>query len=381
MPISAGEIAELLASLVAIDSVNPDLVPGGAGERRISQHVAGWLRAAGLEVDLLDDPPGRPSVVGIARGSGRGRSLMLNAHLDTVGTAGMDAPFLPRQEAGRLYGRGSCDTKAGLAACLLTAREAAAQGWPGDLLIAAVADEEYASQGTEAVLRRYRADAAAVIEPTQLGLCVAHKGFVLLEVEAHGRAAHGSRPDLGVDAIAKMGAFLVQLAAHDQRLRQGNGHALLGTGSAHASLIRGGQEFSSYPARCTLGLERRTIPGEGRESVEEEMAALIERVRRSDADFAAERRTVLAREPFEVKPDAAIVRLLRHKASGILGHDPAVTGQGGWMDSALMANAGIETVVFGPSGEGMHAETEWVDLESVRQCAEILYAAAAEWCA
>jgi acetylornithine deacetylase len=381
MPKSDAEFAELAAALVAIDSVNPDLVPGGSGEARIAEYVEGWLRAAGLEVDLIDDPPGRPSVVGIARGSGGGRSLMLNAHLDTVGTAGMDQPFLPRREAGRLYGRGSYDTKGGLAACLWTARAAARRGWSGDLLIAAAADEEYASQGTEAVLRRYRADAAVVVEPTQLDLCVAHKGFVLLEVEAHGRAAHGSRPDLGVDAIAKMGAFLVQLAAHDQRLRREDGHPMLGTGSAHASLIRGGQEFSSYPARCTLGLERRTIPGEGRETVEEEMAALIERVRGSDADFVAERRTVLAREPFEAAPDAAIVRMLRRNAGRILGRDPALIAQGGWMDSSLMAKAGIETVVFGPGGEGAHAGMEWVDLESVRQCAEILHATAAEWCA
>jgi len=380
MSITTAEAAELTAGLVTIDSVNPDLAPGGAGEAQIARRVAGWMRAAGLEVDLIDDPPGRPSVVGIARGSGGGRSLMLNAHLDTVGTAGMDAPFRPRLEAGRLYGRGSCDTKGGLAACLMAAREAAGGKWSGDLLVAAAADEEYASQGTEAVLRRYRADAGIVIEPTQLGLCVAHKGFVLLEVEAHGRAAHGSRPDLGVDAIAKMGAFLVQLAAHDQRLRQGEGHALLGTGSAHASLIRGGQEFSSYPAHCTLGLERRTIPGESPESVEQEMAALIDRVRSSDADFAAGQRTVLAREPFAVNPDAAIVQLLRRKAGEVLAREPALVGQGGWMDSALMARAGIETVVFGPSGEGMHAETEWVDLESVRQCAEILRATAAEWC-
>ncbi len=306
---------------------------------------------------------------------------MLDAHLDTVGTAGMEAPFEPRLEEGRLFGRGSYDTKGGLAACLLTAREAAGRGRAGDLLVAAVADEEYASQGTEAVLRRYHADAAVVIEPTQLSLCVAHKGFVLLEVETHGLAAHGSRPDLGVDAIAKMGPFLVELTAHDQRLRHGAAHTLLGTGSVHASLIQGGQEFSSYPARCKLGLERRTIPGEDREMVERDVAALLERVRSADGDFVAGARTVLAREPFEVSREAAIVRVLRNRSSKIWGRDPAMIGLGAWMDSALLARAGIETVVFGPSGEGAHAETEWVSLESIRQCAEILCAVAAEWCA
>ena len=197
------DVAGLLAELVRIDSVNPSLVPGAAGEREIAAFVADWARDAGLEVEVLEATPGRPSVVARARGSGGGRTLLLCGHMDTVTVAGMTDPHSPRVEGERLFGRGAYDMKAGVAAALVAAREAAGLGLAGDVVVAAVADEEHASLGVREVVASVSADAAIVTEPTELELVVAHKGFVWSQVEVSGRAAHGSRPHLGVDAIVK----------------------------------------------------------------------------------------------------------------------------------------------------------------------------------
>jgi acetylornithine deacetylase len=374
------EITQLLHDVVAIDSINPDLVPGAVGERAIAQFVAAWLERAGLEV-VIDEPvPGRPSVVGIARGSGGGRSLMLNAHMDTVGITGMEQPHTPHISGNRLYGRGAYDMKGGLAAIMVAAAAAKRQGLPGDVIVTAVADEEYASIGTESIVRRWRADAAIVTEPTQLQICVAHKGFIWLEVEAIGVAAHGSRPDLGVDAIAKMGHVLVGAERLDRALRAAPTHPLLHSGSLHASLIRGGQEASSYPERCTLLLERRTIPGETQAIVEAQIQTLLDHTAAADPDFKATLRTTFARLPFEVAADAPIVVELAGQARRLLGMEPNLVGETPWMDAAILSAAGIPTVVFGPAGAGAHAVVEWVDLESVEQCAQVLLATAVAFC-
>jgi acetylornithine deacetylase/succinyl-diaminopimelate desuccinylase-like protein len=362
-------LADLLADLVRIDSINPDLIEGAAGEGEIARFVAGWLEAAGLEVDVEEVAPGRFNAVGIARGSGGGKTLLLNAHMDTVGVAGMARPFEPVLANGRLHGRGSYDMKAGLAAIMLAGADAARAGLAGDLIVTAVCDEEVASIGTARVAERYRADAAIVSEPTELRLALAHKGFVGFEIEAKGRAAHGSRPDLGVDAIARMGQVLVGIEELDRRLRAEPTHPLLGSGSLHASVIEGGQEFSSYPERCLLKGERRTIPGESDAQVEGELRELL-------GEVDGEVRVVVTREPFEMAADAPIAELVARHADG-----PEVVGVPFWADSALLSSAGIPTVVFGPAGEGAHAVEEWVDLASAERCAEIYSAVARELCA
>jgi acetylornithine deacetylase len=362
-------VAELAAALVGIDSVNPELVPGGAGEAEVATYVAGWLEAAGLEVEVEEAAPGRPSVVGIARGRGDGQSLLLNAHLDTVGYAEMERPLEPRVEDGRLYGRGAYDMKGSLAAIMVAGAEAAKQNLRGDVLVTAVADEEVASIGSEAVAKRHVADAAIVSEPTELRLAVAHKGFVWLEIETFGRAAHGSRPDLGIDAIVRMGGVLTGLGELDEALRASPLHRLLGSGSLHASLIEGGQELSSYAERCLLQLERRTVPGETPALVEEQIRQVLD-----GAD--GEVRTTFVREPFEVSEDEPVVELvLRHAG------EPEVVGVPFWADSAVFAAAGIPTVLYGPKGEGAHAEVEWVDLASVEHCKDVYLAVACDLCA
>ena len=375
------DLVELASQLVAIESINPDIVAGGSGELAVARFVAEWCERAGLETRLDELAPGRANVVAVARGSGGGRALMLNAHLDTVGVAGMSAPFEPRLEDGRLHGRGAQDMKGSLAACMLVTAEAARRGLRGDVLLTAVADEEFASIGTEAIAATVRADAAIVTEPTDLRIAVAHRGFVHLEVEVHGRAAHGSRPDLGIDAIAKAGRVLVGIEGLDTRLRAGTTHAYLGTGSVHASLIEGGQEFSSYPARCLIQAERRTVPGETRELAEGELRELVERAGEGDPDFSATVRAPIWREPFEVAEDAAIVDAVRRHTTAVLGVVPETVGVPFWADSALLADAGIPTVLFGPSGEGLHSEVEWVDVTSLEQCRSVYLGVALELCA
>lgn len=373
-------VSELVAALVAIDSINPDLVPGAAGEHAIAYFVAEWLTNAGLEVTLQEAAPGRPNVIAIARGTGGGRSLMFNAHMDTVGVAGMQNPFHPRIEDGKLYGRGAYDMKGSLAACMLTMAAIKPLGLAGDVIFTGVVDEEYASIGTQAITNGWHADAAIVTEPTEMQMCVAHKGFVWLEIETIGKAAHGSRPDLGVDAIVKMGKILVGLETLAARLQAGSAHPLLGTGSLHASLISGGQELSSYPERCTLQIERRTIPGETPALVETQIRDLVESVLADDSSFQARVQTSLVRDSFEIATAAPIVTTLQAQASTVLNHIPNVVGMTFWMDSALLSDAGIPTVVFGPGGAGAHAVVEWVDLEQVAQCVDIYTATARAFC-
>jgi acetylornithine deacetylase len=373
------ELTDLLVDLVAIDSVNPSLVPGGAGEGEAAAYVAAWASEAGLDVRVLAATPGRPSVVVRARGIGGGRSLLLCGHLDTVGVEGMHERG-PRLHGDRLHGRGAYDMKAGVAAALIACREAAGLGLAGDVLVAAVADEEHASLGVQEVLTTVGADAAIVTEPTELALVVAHKGFVWAEIEVAGRAAHGSRPHLGVDAVVKAGPILTALGALDERLGART-HPLLGRGSVHASTIRGGEELSSYPARCVVGLERRTLPGESAADVERELAALLGACRRDDPELRAETRTLLVREPFEVPADAGIAEVVRAAAADVLGAPPPTTGASYWADAAFIAAAGIPTVMFGPVGEGAHAAEEWVSLASTEAVARTLVAVAARVCA
>lgn len=375
------QTTELLRQLVAIDSINPDLVPGGAGEQKIAHFVADWFERAGLDVVWDEAAPGRPNVIGIARGSGGGRSLLLNAHMDTVGVVGMERPHDPYMRDNRLYGRGAYDMKGGLAAIMAAGAAAKKRGLRGDVIVTAVVDEEYASIGTSSIVKRWRTDAAIVTEPTELNICTAHKGFAWLDVETEGIAAHGSRPDLGVDAIVKMGKVLVGLEELDRSLRTAPSHRLLGSGSVHASLIQGGQELSSYPKHCLLSVERRTVPGETLQKVGTELPGIFERIAATDSTFKARVKTSMVREPFEVSLDEPIVRTVQSKATAILGREPGEIGQTGWMDSALLSAAGIPTVVFGPGGEGAHAVVEWSNLEHVERCAEILAAVAEKFCA
>ncbi|MGW3147752.1 M20/M25/M40 family metallo-hydrolase [Streptomyces sp. NPDC001177] len=372
----------LLARLTALDSVNPDLVTGGAGETAVADFCGAWLAAHGFEVHRLEDRPGRPSLVAIARGLGGGRSLMLNGHLDTVGLAGYDGdPLDPEIRDGKMFGRGTFDMKSGIAAMMVAAARATAEGsLRGDVIVACVADEEHASSGTEEVLGSFTADAAIVTEPSHLELTLAHKGFAWFDVEIVGRAAHGSRPELGIDAIAKSGHFLVALEELGRRLALGPAHPLLGTGTVHASVIRGGEEPSTYPAHCRITLERRTVPGESADSVEGELTAVLDQLVTMVPDFQYRLTRGLYREPFEADPRHPVVRTLARHAEKSLGHPPVARAEPFWTDCAILARAGIPCLLFGVDGAGAHAATEYVDLASLERLTGILADTIAEFC-
>ena len=374
-------VERLLRDLVAIDSVNPTLVPGAAGEAEVALRVVQEFEAIGLQVEVQEVVPGRPNVVGTLEGRAPGRSLMLCGHVDTVGVAGMEAPFTPVEKDGRLHGRGSQDMKSGVAAMIDAVRAAVEGGGlaAGRVVVACVVDEEHSSIGADALVTRWRADAGVVTEPTGLDIAVAHKGFEWARIETVGRAAHGSRPAEGVDAILHMGRVLAALQELDARLQSGARHARLGTASLHASLIEGGRELSSYPDRCTLQLERRTLPGEGPSVLATEVDQILARLAAADAAFAAHATPLFGRPPYEVDAahplPAALLRTAR-----AAGCRASTIGMSFWTDAAVLGQAGIPSVLFGPTGAGLHSVDEWVDLASVRQCRDALAGLILDWC-
>jgi acetylornithine deacetylase/succinyl-diaminopimelate desuccinylase-like protein len=381
MQVDRSDLIRTLSDLVRINSINPVLVPGAPGEGEIARYVAAWLGDAGLEILMVEPEAGRPSVAARLPGTGGGRSLMLNAHMDTVGVEGMADAWSGAVREGKLYGRGAYDMKGSLAACMVAAKVLA--GEPrlrGDLVVAAVADEEYGSIGTAGLLERVRTDAAIVTEPTSLRICRAHKGYLWIEVEVEGRAAHGSRFDLGIDANLRMGRFLVALEALERELRARPPHPLVGPPSLHAALLEGGTGLSTYAASSRVRIERRTVPGETEAGAVGEIDALLDRLRQADPSLRISRSTFFSRDSFEICPDAGIVRALDAAARRVLPEPPPHVGDTPWMDSALTAAAGIETVVFGPHGTGAHAAEEWVDVESVVTTASVLVETARDWC-
>jgi acetylornithine deacetylase len=364
---------DLLKQLVAIDSVNPSLVPGAAGEAAIARALAESLRSAALSVEIQEVVPGRPNVIGTLTGRAPGRSLMFCGHIDTVGVAGMTRPFDPVERDSRVYGRGSQDMKSGIAAMIGAAHAIATSGGldAGSIVIACVVDEEHASIGAEALVTRFRADGAVVTEPTDLAVAVAHKGFEWVEVETEGRAAHGSRPRDGRDAILRMGRVLHELEALDRSLQAGRSHALLGSASLHASLIEGGRELSSYPDRCALQIERRTIPGEAAGSAGREVENILSRLRTQDAEFKAASRVMFHRSPYEIDADHELPALLASSAA-TAGVTAPIIGMSFWTDAAILGDAGIPSVLFGPAGSGLHSLEEWVEIDSVMKCRDAL---------
>lgn len=377
---------DLLRQLVQIESVNPSLAPGATGEAEIARFVATVLDEAGIEADLHAAAPHRPNVIGRVSGSGGGKSLILNAHLDTVTVEGMEDRFSGRIADGKLFGRGAWDTKGGLAAgleALLVIHEAQVP-LAGDLIVVGAADEEYASLGTQALLKEVYADGCIILEPSSLAVWVAHGGFAWIEVETQGVTAHGSLPDEGVDAIAKMGRVLGDLErmGHGMHCEKVFEPPLGGQSmhpSLHASLIEGGREWSSYPDRCLLRLERRMIPTETVEEVEAELDGILSRLAAEDPQFKAKWRMTMARQPWQAE-EGPLLEALEAACTDELGAPPERATGLIWTDAALMQEAGIPTVIVGPKGEGKHALVEFVETDSVVACARILARAAIEFC-
>lgn len=377
-------LVQALADLVRIPSVNPDLVSGATGERRIAEAIADRLRKTpGIDVELQDAGDGRPNVIA-ATGNGNGRTLMLNGHIDTVTVEGMDEPFSAHVEGNRLYGRGTSDMKGAMAGTIVLLEALARAGdLPGRVIVTFVVDEEYASIGTQAICReieRWRPDAALVLEQTDLNVGIAHKGFIWADIETRGHAAHGSYWQTGIDAIAHMGRVIVAVEELSQKLVAQDGHPYVGPPSLHCSLIDGGEGISSYPERCRLQVERRTIPGETVEQVEQEFQTILDRLAADDPKFSATLRMGLVRDSFEIAQDAPIVQILSNQIEAELGQTPRLFGGAPWMDSAFLSAAGIPTAIFGPAGHGAHGHEEWVDLDSLESFTRILARTAYAFC-
>lgn len=382
--VAPGDARALTRALVRVDSRNPTLAAGAPGEGPCAELLRGILTAWGFRVELHDAAPGRPNLVARIGGAAQaGRSLMFNGHLDVVGVEGMiHPPFSAEERDDRLYGRGSADMKGGIAAMCAAGWRAAQAGVRGEIVIAAVADEEYESLGTRALLERgVRADACVVTEPTRLSIMPAHRGFVWLEVDVAGRAAHGSRWDIGVDAIRHAGLLLAELDAWDAEVLPTRTHPLLGRGSLHASLIHGGIGMSTYPDRCLLKLERRTIPGESAADALDEVRRLCDRIRARRPSFAADVRLLVTQGPSDVAVDSPLVlglgAALRERGEAV-----TVEGMSAWTDAALLNDAGIPAVCFGPGDISLaHAAEEYISLDEIDRAAAVLASFASRWCA
>ncbi|KAH0533409.1 hypothetical protein TsFJ059_001981 [Trichoderma semiorbis] len=381
--VASDDPVELTQTLVRINSANPSMgsIPG-PGETAVARYITAWMEHRDIETHWIEPTPGRPSVIGVARGSGGGKSLMLNGHIDTVTLVGYEGdPLNGDIIDGKLYGRGAADMKCGIAAAMVTLANAKQQGLNGDVIFTGVADEEFESIGTQQVLEAgWRADGAIVSEPTNMDILYAHKGFVWFEVDIHGLASHGSRYDLGIDAICKAGYFLVELDKHASNLTAQTGDSVLGPGSIHASIINGGEEVSSYPALTRIQLERRTVNGETPETVTKELKTILDGLVEKVPDFKYTLRTTFNRSSFKAALDHPFSQLIRKHASIMLGEEPVISGAPYWTDSALLADAGIPTLLWGPKGEGLHGKLEYADVESIKQVTETLTAIAVEFC-
>ena len=369
-PLSRRAVLQLLQQLISIPSVNPVLAPDeGTGERAIAEFAVDWLTRHGVKAWLDEIAPGRFNAVGEV---GAGTStLAACAHLDTVQTAGMTIPpFEASVKDGRVYGRGSYDMKGGVAAVMSAAAALAQTDYTGRLMLALVADEEYASIGAADFVERYTADGCVITEPTAHGmreLVIAHKGFVWLEIVITGFATHGSRWDIGVSAIAEMGRVITACDEFDRHVLRQRVHSLLGPASMHCALISGGTGLSTYAGECRMQIERRTLPGETPEQVVAEIRRLMQQ-----ADVAGDVVMKLARPPLTVPSDAHIADCARRGVQAATGEQPVDVGVGYWMDAAIFAEAGIPTVNFGATGCGAHEAVEWVDLDSVVASARAL---------
>ncbi len=372
-------VTRCLIDLVKINSVNPSLESGGGGEKEIGEYIQSVLQPLGFHTSIEVIAENRINVYGIWKGKKNGKSLMLNAHMDTVGVHGMEAPFESNIRDGKLFGRGSYDMKGSIAAMLGVAKAIsdAKQNLSGDLMLTFVADEEYESVGTEQLLKKHKADACIVTEPTELQICLGHRGFGVYEISTKGVVAHGGLNKIGIDANLKMGKVLGGLNVLAERLAQNPSHSLCGEASLHVPFIQGGQSLFIYSGKCTIQVERRTIPGENKVDVDEELQSILDNISESDKDFNANLKSIIWRNPYEISQVADIVttlsRNLQNDKIKFIGHT-------WWEDSGLFGEAGIETVIIGPKGGGIHQAVEWVELDSVTELSKVLYNTTIDYC-
>ncbi|MCP3967562.1 MAG: ArgE/DapE family deacylase [Lentisphaerae bacterium] len=375
-------LVDIAVKLIQIDTRNASLCSDGPGESECVKYLAELYQKLGIDYTIHKLSSKQANIVAKIKGKGKGKTLLFNAHMDTVGTEGMKDPFSGKIENGRLYGRGSQDMKASLAAIIAAAKAIIDNKieLDGDLLIAAVSDEEYSSAGTMDLIKHYTADAAVITEPTDFSLVTAHRGFIWYEIETVGKAAHGSKYNVGIDANMHMGRFIAELDKLEQKLRKRRPDPLVGLPSLHAALIQGGTDISTYSGKCTLKVERRTVPGEKEVEITNEIQSIIDEISKNDSNFKATVKPFFQRPQFKVSHDSAIVKTAQKVLNNHFDTKCSYSGAPFWTDAALLSEAGTDCIILGPVGKGLHTTEEWVDVSSIKKLSYILANIALIYC-
>lgn len=365
-------IIAILSELVRIDSVSPTL-SNGPGEMEIAEFIRQYLHQLRLDVEIQTVAPNRANVVAVIQGTSNKRSLLLNSHLDTVGVEDMKDPFILKRKGDKLYGRGTYDMKGSVALMLLLAKHLVRHRPPADVYLTFVSDEEDMSIGMEYIVEKWLPTisplpiGAIFLEPTEQNIGVGHKGFSWYEVEIIGKAAHGSRPSQGIDAILPLRSALDELDKIQSELLNSEADPLLGHATLHSSIIRGGTGRSVIPSGSRLQWDRRTLPGEPHQVLNLELHRVIQAVKSHPGNHEVKGKEIFTRRPYRVSDKAEVLKHLQ-KASP----QSKLIGLSFWADSALSGMAGIPSVLFGPVGHGAHAVDEWVSLKSLISVYEIL---------
>ena len=369
---SLSPVIQTLADLVRINSVNSSY-EGGPGEREIATFVRRFFEQRGIEVWEQEVFPNRPNVIARLRGRDSSRCVVLEAHTDTVSVKGMTIPpFEPRIGDVKMFGRGSCDTKAGLATMMhaIASLKEAGVTPPCDVLLAAVVDEEFSYRGVVKLCEGLKADAAIVAEPTEMRCVIATKGALRWRILVHGKAAHSSKPQLGVNAINHMARVILDLEEDARRLAA-KPHPLLGPATCNVGVIHGGVQVNFVPDECVIEVDRRLLPGECTDDVLRHYQSILDALKSRFPDLNVEMEApMLTDEALETPGDANVVRT----ASAVLrdlGLNGEPCGVPFGCDASKLSRAGIPSIVFGPGSiDRAHAADEYVELDQVERALE-----------
>jgi acetylornithine deacetylase len=362
-------VLETLADLVRINSVNSSY-EGGPGEGEIAAYVKRFFEQRGIEVWEQEVFPGRPNVLARLPGLDSNRRIVLEAHTDTVSVKGMTIPpFEPVIRDGKMYGRGSCDTKAGLATMMHALASLKEDGItpPCEVLLAAAVDEEFSYRGVVRLCEGLKADAAIVAEPTELRAVIATKGVLRCRVIVHGRSAHSSKPHLGVNAITHMARVIAAIEADNERMA-GVQHPLVGCGTCNVGVITGGVQVNFVPDRCAIEIDRRLLPGERASDAVAHYRQLLQSLDGITAEL--EEPLLLVDEALDTPADAAVVQTAVRVLSDMgLNADPCGVPFG--CDASKLSRAGIPSIVFGPGSiDRAHTADEYIELDQVERAFE-----------
>jgi succinyl-diaminopimelate desuccinylase len=385
MQIDIQDVIQLVSELVKIDSSNPWLVPGSPGESDVANYIASWLKPLGIEIRLEEVEPGRPNLIAIWHGTGGGKSLCLYAHSDTVGYGlWREHALAPRIEGDRMIGLGAADDKGHAAAALLAFKALVESGEKlrGDVWLLLPIDEEGTSSGSMDFVTRYHTDAMLVFEALGLGkVTVSHQGFGWLDIIVEGHAAHGSAPEVGVDAISHMAEVITRLQKLDREVYAQTAHPLNGKTVFHTGTILGGTDYATYPERCVLGIEIGTQPGETIQNRVTEIENIFSEVRTLYPSFRGRVEVILGRDPFTAQGHTELWQIVSSEMEKATGLVPVAVGENAWGDAQLFQDAGIPTLMFGAAAGNLHAPQEWVSLGELTSLANIIAGVARRYCA